>query len=84
MGSAFQCNGEYLLNSLPSSLANSWLSEAIDRGYSVSSDIPVLNDYTVTEKAFDDVIAKRTAASHKHLFNRFTFGFVNVLLDVPV
>ena len=75
-GAKYGCNGEYLFNLLPFSIAYSWLSVAKSSGFFIDSSLPLFNDFTLIENEFVYFMSQYRAEHLKKYFNFFTFPFV--------
>ena len=86
-GAVFDCNGEYFFNLLPTSIAYSWLSAALEANYNIDTKLPLFNDFTPIRLAFVKLVEEKKATNLRYQFNFFSFPFVkcpagcNVLIN---
>ena len=75
-GATFECNGEYFYNLLPTSVAFSWLSAAMEANYNIDTKIPLFNDFSAIQSAFAKLVDEKKATNLRYQFNFFSFPFV--------
>ena len=86
-GAVFDCNGEYFFNLLPTSIAYSWLSAALEANYNIDTKLPLFNDFTPIRLAFVKLVEEKKATNLRYQFSFFSFPFVkcpagcNVLIN---
>ena len=60
-GSALDCNGEYFFNLLPTSIAYSWLSAALEANFEIEMGVPLFSDFSVIYSAFSALVEDKKA-----------------------